>query len=134
MGAVYLTRKATFAASHRYYDPRRSEEENERLFGRCVRLHGHNYVLAVTVTGEVDETTGMAVDLKELKEVIEAAVVRRFHTRHLNDDPEFQDRIPTTENLARVIWRLLKPRLHGCQLHRITLHEDPTLYVEYYGE
>jgi 6-pyruvoyltetrahydropterin/6-carboxytetrahydropterin synthase len=132
---IQLTKRIEFCAAHRYVNPRWSADENARVFGSCVNLHGHNYILEVTVQGEPAPETGMVMDLKVLKELILDTVMTRFDHKNLNVDvPFFADAIPTPENLAVVIWELLAPRLRGCSLARIRLHEDSTTYVEYRGE
>ena len=103
---VYLTRKLEFSASHLYHNPAFSAEENRRVFGKCNNPHGHghNYTLEVTIAGEPDPATGMVLDLKELKEILEREITQRMDHRFLNYEvAELQDQIPTCENVARVI-------------------------------
>ena len=133
-GMVYATRKFTFSSAHRYWRPEWSDEDNVRTFGNLTVPHGHNYVLEVTVRGAVEPTTGMVMDLAELKRLVGDAVVSRFDHADLNRDAVFASgAIPTTENLVRAIWDLLVPKLGGERLHRLRLWEDPTFYVEYFG-
>jgi 6-pyruvoyltetrahydropterin/6-carboxytetrahydropterin synthase len=133
-GPVYATRRFTFSAAHRYWRPEWSAEENRKAFGGLTSVHGHNYTLEVTVRGAVDERTGMVMDLAELKWVVGEAVIQRFDHANLNEDPLFAGgAIPTTENLARVLWELLAPKLGADRLWRVRLWEDPTFYVEYHG-
>ena len=134
---LYLTRKAEFSASHYYHNPKFSSEENQRIFGKCNNPngHGHNYVLEVTVKGEVNRRTGFVVDLKQLKKILQSEVLDAMDHRFLNKEvPEFFDRIPTTENLAISIWHRLAPTLEGAQLHRVRVYETPDLFVDFYGE
>jgi 6-pyruvoyltetrahydropterin/6-carboxytetrahydropterin synthase len=134
---VYLTRRAEFSASHYYHNPEFTPEENRRVFGKCNNPHGHghNYTLEVTVKGQIDRRSGFVVDLKELKEIMNREVIEAVDHRFLNKEiSEFQDRIPTTENLAVTIWNWLKPKLNVAQLHRIRLYETRELFVDYYGE
>ena len=137
---VYLTRKAEFSASHLYHNPELSAEENRRIFGKCNNPngHGHNYTLEVTVKGEVDPATGFVVDLKELKDLMHREVLDEMDHRFLNKEvPEFSgdaSLIPTTENLAIVIWQRLKPRLKLARLHRVRIYETPDLFADFYGE
>ena len=134
---VYLTRKAEFAASHYYHNPELSPEENRRIFGKCNNPHGHghNYLVEVTVKGEVDPRSGFVVDLKELKELLNREVLDAMDHRFLNREvPEFLAHIPTTENIAIAIWQRLVPKLTQAKLHRIRLYETPDLFVDYYGE
>jgi 6-pyruvoyltetrahydropterin/6-carboxytetrahydropterin synthase len=134
---IYLTRKCEFSASHYYYIPEWTPEENQRLFGKCANLngHGHNYTLEVTVKGGIDPVTGFVVDIRELKDVLDREVVEAWDHRHLNKEvPEFATQMPTTENIAIAVWKRLQPRLHTVQLHRVRVYELPDLFVEYYGE
>ena len=132
---VYLTRKIEFAASHLYHNPAFSPEENRRVFGKCNNPHGHghNYTLEVTVAGEPDPVTGMVLDLKDLKDLLEREVMQRMDHRFLNYEvSELKDQIPTCENIARVIWNLLEPKIATGRLHRVRLYETPDLYAECY--
>src|SRR5450432_2203806 len=130
---VYLTRKLEFSASHIYHNPAMSAEENKRVFGKCNNPngHGHNYTLEVTVAGEPDPVTGMVLDLKDLKELLEREVMDRMDHRHLNlEVPELQGKIPTCENVARVIWDLLEPKIKQGALHRVRLYESDDLFAD----
>ena len=137
---VELTRRATFSASHFYWNEAWSAEENERIFGRCANRngHGHNYTLEVTVAGEPDPVTGFVVDLKWLKDVIEEKVLSAFDHRHLNlEVSEFRSTIPTTENIAIAAWRRLQPALAAAQrarLKRVRVYETPEIFAEFRGE
>jgi 6-pyruvoyltetrahydropterin/6-carboxytetrahydropterin synthase len=135
---IRLTKRVEFCAAHRYANPQWSEEENRRVFGRCANLHGHNYVLEVTIEGEPSPETGMVMDLKAVKELLVEAAVDRLDHKNLNlDAPYFKEKIPTPENLAVVIWELLEPRLEerpGLRLHRVRLYEAGSYFVDYYGE
>ena len=132
---VLLTRKIEFAASHLYNNPDFSPEENRRIFGKCNNPHGHghNYTLEVTVAGEPDPVTGMVLDLKNLKEILEREVMQRMDHRFLNYEvPELAGQIPTCENIARVIWNLLDPKIKLGKLHRVRLYETPDLFADCY--
>ena len=133
MARARSTRRFTFAAGHRYWVNAWSPEENERAFGRLTVPHGHNYILDVTVHGEIDERTGMVIDLSELKQIVGETVVERFDHADLNADPLFRDRVPTTENIALAVWDLLAPKLGGDRLAAVRVWEDATLSVEYDG-
>jgi 6-pyruvoyltetrahydropterin/6-carboxytetrahydropterin synthase len=133
MARARSTRRFTFAAGHRYWVNAWAAEENERIFGRLTVPHGHNYMLDVTVQGEIDERTGMVIDLGELKRVVGETVVERFDHADLNADPLFRDRVPTPENIALVVWDLLAPKLGGDRLASVRVWEDATLWVDYDG-
>jgi 6-pyruvoyltetrahydropterin/6-carboxytetrahydropterin synthase len=134
---ILVTRRAEFSASHVYHNPKLSPEENRRIFGKCNNPHGHghNYTLEVTVAGSINPATGMVVDLKELKTLLEREVLQVMDHKFLNQEvAAFADRIPTTENIAVEIWNMLAPKLTFGKLHRIRLYETSDLYVDYYGE
>jgi 6-pyruvoyltetrahydropterin/6-carboxytetrahydropterin synthase len=134
---IHLTRRAEFSASHYYHNPDFSAEENRRIFGKCANPHGHghNYTLEVTVAGEIDPATGMVMDLKELKKLLESEVLEAMDHKFLNKEvAAFSTLIPTTENMAVEIWRRLEPKLKFGKLHRIRLYATPDLFVDYFGE
>ena len=130
---ILLTRRATFSASHYYWNPAWSQQQNEAVFGRCANRngHGHNYTLEVTVAGEPDPVTGFVVDLKGLKDIMEREVLSGFDHRHLNlEVPEFAagGMIPTTENIARAAWNRLERAVNtvgGARLSAIRVYETP---------
>ena len=137
---VELTRRATFSASHFYWNDAWSAEKNAEVFGRCANRngHGHNYTLEVTVAGEPDPVTGFVVDLKWLKDVIEREIMAAYDHRHLNlEVPEFASAIPTTENIAIASWKRLELAVsaaNGAQLRKIRVYETPEIFAEYRGE
>jgi 6-pyruvoyltetrahydropterin/6-carboxytetrahydropterin synthase len=135
---IQLTKRVEFCAAHYYVNPTWTSEENRRVFGKDSDLHGHNYVLEVTIQGDPSPETGMVMDLKALKDLIVEVAVDRFDHKHLNQDvPYFKEKMPTPENLAVLIWELLEPRLEGRRgqrLHRIRLYQDASFFVDYYGE
>jgi 6-pyruvoyltetrahydropterin/6-carboxytetrahydropterin synthase len=137
---IFLTRRATFSASHYYWNQTWTAEKNAQVFGRCSNRngHGHNYALEVTVEGEPDRVTGFVVDLKWLKDVIDREVLAAYDHRHLNlEVPEFVETIPTTENIAIAAWNRLEPALTaagGARLSRIRVYETPEIFAEYRGE
>ena len=135
---VFLTRRATFSASHFYWNEQWTAEKNAQVFGRCSNRngHGHNYTLEVTVAGEPDAQTGFVVDLKWLKDVIEREVMAAWDHRHLNlEAPEFAGVNPTTENIAIAAWKRLEPSVHaaGAKLSAIRVYETPEIFAEYRG-
>src|SRR5207244_12349838 len=119
---AYLSRRYRFSASHRLHSEHMSEAENRATFGKCNNPHGHghNYVLEVTVAGTPDPNTGMVLDLKELKEILQREIIERMDHRFLNYEvPELAGQIPTCENIAAVIWNLLDPKITKGTLHRV---------------
>jgi 6-pyruvoyltetrahydropterin/6-carboxytetrahydropterin synthase len=134
---VYVTRRATFSASHRLFNPDLSDSENEAIFDKCSNKngHGHNYVLEVTVVGEPNPKTGYVIDLKKLKEIVRREVTERVDHKHLNLDVDFMNGIiPTAENIAKAIWKVLQPKITEGKLHSVRLHETENNVVEYRGE
>lgn len=137
---IFLTRRATFSASHYYWNQDWTAEKNEQVFGRCANRngHGHNYTLEVTVAGEPDPVTGFVVDLKWLKGVIVDKVLTAYDHRHLNlETADFAKVIPTTENIAIAAWRRLEPAVTaagGARLARVRVYETPEIFAEYRGE
>jgi 6-pyruvoyltetrahydropterin/6-carboxytetrahydropterin synthase len=130
---IRITRKVEFSAAHFYHNPDLSAEENRRVFGKCNNPHGHghNYVLEVTIAGEPDPTTGMVLDLKELKEILQREIMERMDHRHLNYEvPELAGKIPTCENIAAVIWQLLESKIRSGKLDRVRLYESPDLFAD----
>jgi 6-pyruvoyltetrahydropterin/6-carboxytetrahydropterin synthase len=136
---MLITRKAEFSASHICRNPTLSEEENRSAFGAAANPHGHghNYVLEVTLSGEPDAVTGMVMDLKELKQILNREVVQPFDHRFLNHEvPPFDRVIPTLENIAIEIWNRLAPHFTGRHgtLYSVRLYETPDLWADYFGE
>ncbi len=132
---VLITRKAEFSASHVCRVPSLDDAENHRLFGEEANPngHGHNYILEVTVEGDPDPVTGMVLDLKQLKDVIEEHVVGPMDHRFLNHEVSPFDRIvPTTANVAREIWRRIEPHIAApsTRLARVRLFEGADLYAD----
>ncbi len=137
---IELTRRATFSASHYYWNEAWTAEKNEQVFGRCANRngHGHNYTLEVTVAGDPDPVTGFVVDLKWLKDVMEREVLAAYDHRHLNlEVAEFAKAIPTTENIAIAAWKRLEPAIHaaaGARLRKVRVYETPEIFAEYRGQ
>ena len=135
----YLTRRVSFAAAHRYRIPSWTDERNAEVFGLCARpnYHGHSYVCEVTVRGELDETTGMIVDLARVDQALASEVRERFDHRNINlDVPEFADGrlVPTGENLARFIFERVQRALGAAAaVTAVTIAEDDSLRVTYDG-
>ncbi|HEX4770074.1 MAG TPA: 6-carboxytetrahydropterin synthase [Bryobacteraceae bacterium] len=135
---MFLTRKAEFSAAHVCRVAGLGDAENKALFGEAANPngHGHNYILEVTIEGEPDPITGMVMDLKELKQILEEEVVAPMDHRFLNYEvPPFDHVIPTAENLAREIWKRIEPRIPGerARLARVRLFETTDLYVDVTG-
>ena len=133
---IYITRRLEFCASHRLYNPEFSDEKNETIFGLCNNPngHGHNYVLEVTVKGEVDRQTGMVLDLKALTKLINEEIINKVDHKNLNVDVDFiKEVIPTAENIAIHFWNILEPKIESGELHEVKLFESERNYVVYHG-
>jgi 6-pyruvoyltetrahydropterin/6-carboxytetrahydropterin synthase len=136
---MVITRKVEFSASHVCRNPQLSEQENRALYGMAANPHGHghNYVVEVSLKGDPDPVTGMVLDLKELKEILNRQVVAPYDHRFLNYEvPPFDRVVPTTENIARDIWQRLEPHLcnEKSKLYSVRVYETPDLYVDYFGD
>lgn len=134
---MYVTRRATFSASHRLYNSELSEEQNFALFDKCANTmgHGHNYVLEVTVAGEIRNETGYVIDLKKLKQILQREILDKVDHKHFNHDVDFMAGIiPTAENIVKTFWRILAPKITEGTLYSIKLHETENNSVEYRGE
>lgn len=134
---VYVTRRETFNAAHRLYNPEWSDEKNTEIFGKCSNpnWHGHNYVLEVVVAGEINKETGFVVDIRALKKIIEKNVIEHVDHKNLNIETEFmKNKIPSTENLALGIWQQLEDKIEGAKLYSVRLSETENNFFEYKGE
>ena len=136
---LYITRKVTFSAAHRLHNLKLSDKENKNIFGECNNPngHGHNYVLEVTVRGNVPDKTGMVIDLKDLKKIITENIIEKVDHKYLNKDVDFMtDIIPTAENLVIQFWKILKEVLleNNAELYELKLYETENNIVVYRGE
>ena len=136
---VYLTRRERFSAAHRLFNPELSDEENDKIYGPCANpnWHGHNYILWVTVSGEVNPETGYVADLKQLSLLIKEHVIAKLDHRNINNEVDFmQGKFISTENLAIGIWDQLEPHmaLLGAAMHSVKIQETENNTVEYFGK
>ncbi len=134
---IYVTRREVFSSSHRLFNPKLNDEENDLIFGKCNNLngHGHNYVLEVVVAGDINPITGYVIDLKMLKTIIIDNVIKKVDHKNLNMDVDFLSGIiPTAENIAVGIWNQLKDKIPAGKLYSVKLYETENNYVEYKGE
>jgi 6-pyruvoyltetrahydropterin/6-carboxytetrahydropterin synthase len=133
---VHLTRRVGFSAAHRYFQKAFTEEKNREIFGRCYTPygHGHNYVLEMTLTGEIDPTTGMVINLVEVDRILREVTGPLDH-HHLNFDvPYFKDLVPTTENIAKYCFdEVCKLLPKNVKAVRARLFEAENLWADYYG-
>jgi 6-pyruvoyltetrahydropterin/6-carboxytetrahydropterin synthase len=128
---VLISRRESFNAAHQLRDPGLSDDENRRLFGKCVNLHGHNYVLDVVVAGKIDDASGYVWDLKELSDVMCRRIIHDVDHRNLNTDvPWLKGRIPTAENLAVAFWERLQAELPAGLLRSVRVAETDKNWAE----
>ncbi|HVN58598.1 MAG TPA: 6-carboxytetrahydropterin synthase [Bacteroidales bacterium] len=135
---IYLTRKERFSAAHRMFRPDWTDEENMQVFGKCSNpnWHGHNYILYVTVKGDIKEDTGFVINMNILKQIIKDKIIDIVDHKNLNIDVGFmKGKIATTENLASAIWNELDlpVKNQGARLHCIKIEETENNTIEYYG-
>ncbi len=131
---VKVSRREHFNAAHRLHNPAWSDEKNLEVFGKCTyaNYHGHNYEVVVSVTGATDPATGYVIDTKLLSDLIRSHVIEVFDHKNLNLDIEhFKHLNPTAENIARVIWEILRPHIPTHLDLKITLYETERNFVEY---
>jgi 6-pyruvoyltetrahydropterin/6-carboxytetrahydropterin synthase len=135
---VYITRRETFNAAHRLFKPEWDDEQNLQVFGKCSNKnwHGHNYILYVTIKGEVNPDTGFLVNLKLLSQVIKEKVIDKVDHKNLNLEVDFMSGcMASTENIAIRIWQQLQEPIQelGAQLHCIKISETENNFAEYFG-
>lgn len=134
MSKPFLTKVFHFNAAHQYGHEDWSDEKNWEVFGPDSKIHGHNYTLEVMVTGSIVEETGFIVDLGHVKKIVNKYVIDILdHSLFDKEVAWFKNRQPSSENLVIFIWNQIEPHLKGATLHRIRLHETPTIFTDYYG-
>jgi len=134
---VYITRRITFSAAHRLFNPTLTDSENELIYDKCnnINYHGHNYHLEVTVKGIPNPKTGYLIDLKLLKKIIHDEIFMHVDHKNLNLDVPFLTGVITSvENLIAIFWDILKDKLPSGELHKIKIWETENNMVEYFGE
>src|SRR5450631_287178 len=133
---AYLSRRYHFSASHRLHSDAYDEERNNQVYGKCNNPHGHghNYIVEVTVTGQVDENTGMVCNLTDLDGFMQENVISRFDHTNLNLDSYFENLVPTTENLCIAIYNLVSAQFKKAALTRVRIEETANNFFEYSGE
>lgn len=131
---VAIFRKESFNAAHRLFNPGWSDEKNSEVFGKCAlpNFHGHNYDLIVRITGKQDKKTGYVMDMKKLSDLVKETIIEKLDHKNLNMDvDEFKGLNPTAENIAIVIYDLLRPHIEKKLELQIRLYETPRNFVEY---
>ncbi len=135
---IFITRRETFNAAHRLFRPEWDDDKNLQVFGKCSNpnWHGHNYVLYVTVKGDVDPKTGFLINLKDLSKILNENVVEKLDHKNMNLEVDFmENRMSSTENLAIGIWEQIEKPIRdlGAVLHCVKVYETEKNYVEYFG-
>ena len=135
---VYITRRERFSSAHRLFNPEWDDEQNKKVYGDCSNpnWHGHNYVLWVTVKGNIKEDIGYVADLKEISRIIKTRVINQLDHKNINLEVDFmKGKRVSTENLAIAIWNELIPHINilGIELHSVKLEETENNFVEYFG-
>jgi 6-pyruvoyltetrahydropterin/6-carboxytetrahydropterin synthase len=135
---IYITRRETFSAAHKLSRPDWTVEKNNEVFGKCANpnWHGHNYILWVTVKGEVNKETGFVTNLSDVSEIIKQYVLDKIDHKNLNEDVDFmKGKLSSTEMLAIGIWEQLETAINklGCKLHCVKIKETEKNFVEYFG-
>ena len=133
---AHLTRRYMFSASHRLHSDEFSAEQNRAIYGKCNNPygHGHNYIVEITVSGPVDERSGMVCNLTDLDRFVHREVVERYDHESLNLLSEFADKVPTTENLCVAIYETVKRGFHHAHLDKVRIEETMMNSFEYAGE
>lgn len=136
---ITIIRREHFSAAHRLFLPGLSDEENFEIFGKCSNpnWHGHNYILYVTISGEVDPATGLIIHLRHVSKLIDEKILKKIDHKNLNLEVDFlQGKVPTSENIAIGIWNELKDEIQrlGGKLHCIRLEQSENNIIEYFGE
>jgi 6-pyruvoyltetrahydropterin/6-carboxytetrahydropterin synthase len=138
---VYITKQVHFCAAHKLFNPGWSREKNNEVFGPCANenWHGHNFDLYITIKGIPDKDTGLVMNFKELKEIVNKEIIEKVDHKNLNIDvPFMKDQMTSCENLVIAFWKILEPLIldrsdRQAELHKLKLYETPTSYAEYYG-
>lgn len=137
MATAYVTRRMHFNAAHRLHTDALTEEENDKIYGLCNNPmgHGHNYELDITIKGEPDPVTGMVIDLKDLKDIVQSEIIDRVDHKHLNFDVDFMSGIvPTAENIVIAFWHQLVDKIPSGELYELKLYETPRNIAIYRGD
>ena len=135
---IYITRRETFSAAHRLSRKEWSDEKNNEIFGKCANpnWHGHNYILWVTVKGDVNPETGFIVNLSSVSDILKQYILDKVDHKNLNEDVDFmKGKLSSTESLAIGIWQQIEKPINqlGCFLHCVKIQETEKNFVEYFG-
>ena len=131
----FITKQFKLCAAHKYWNDKWDKDQNYKVFGDDIRVHGHNYVLDITITGPINQDSGFIFDIQELKDIVDKNVIDILdHSQIQEDIPWFKGKQPSTENLVLFIWEQIADHIKDpAVLHRIKLRETPTIFTEYFG-
>ena len=131
----YITKQFKFCAAHKYWNNSWSNDKNYEVFGDDIKVHGHNYVLDITITGPINEDSGFIFDIQELKNIVDENVISVLDHSQIQEDVKwFEGKQPSTENLVLFIWESISQHIKApAKLHKIKLRETPTIFTEYFG-
>ena len=131
----YLTKQFKFCAAHKYWNNKWDKDKNYQVFGDDIKVHGHNYLLDVTITGEINPESGFIVDIQDIKSIVFENVINILDHSQIEKDIEwFKGKQPSTENLVLFIWEQISSKIKKpATLHKIKLRETPTIFTEYFG-
>ena len=131
----FLTKQYKFCAAHCYWNDKWSEDQNKDVFGKDINLHGHNYLLDITIFGPINPDSGFIINLKDLNILINRHIIEIMdHSQIEKDIDWFQDKQPSTENMVEFVWEQIAHRIPSpAKLHSVKLQETPTIFSEYFG-
>ena len=131
----FITKQFKFCAAHKYWNDNWTDEKNKEIFEDDIKIHGHNYLLDITIKGETSKDSGFILNISDLKKIVDKHVLAYLdHSQIEKDIDWFKDKQPSTENLVVFIWNQINPHILGNgKLFKIKLRETPTIYTEYYG-
>ena len=131
----FITKQFKFCAAHKYWNDAWDKDQNYKIFGDDIKVHGHNYILDITITGPIDKDSGFIFCIQELKNIVRNNVLKILdHSQIQEDIPWFAGKQPSTEHLVTFIWEQIAPRIaRPAKLHKIKLRETPTIFTEYFG-
>jgi len=131
----FITKQFKFCAAHKYWNNSWDKDKNFEVFGDDIKVHGHNYVLDITITGPINDQSGFVFDIQKLKKIVNKKIISVLDHSQIQDDiPWFKGKQPSTENLVLFIWEQVEPMVDTpAKLHKIKLRETPTIFTEYFG-
>jgi len=131
----YITKQFKFCAAHKYWNPSWDKDKNFDVFGDDIKIHGHNYILDITVTGPINQDSGFIIDIQELKNIVNSNVISKLDHSQIQEDVQwFAGKQPSTENLVCFIWESIVEHIKSpAILYKIKLRETPTIFTEYFG-